>query len=301
MKMMRILLLSPLFLSAVVCMVMWPIGLLIEVYQFWSLYQLYKADPHAVGTWALIAFHVWVTYFIIRMPMFVRKAIWVQFVEKYLMCCKGGKMLQIAQTSETSSDVILDDEFVTTRWGRRVVNVIGQHHIRRSIDMTLTDAMNSGAHGPISSDDVLRPNFFLTGTGDASVADYNELWTSHASMASWPSLYAWCPSLRLLTTSIPLEEDTTVLGYVHLLQTSEPIPPERYTTRFAPCMGSSPCFMRDDQVIARRWYWVKNQFGNFPRGLPDAFIFKKGSTAELGLKTIYTFRVCVKTTAPAQV
>jgi len=217
------------------------------------------------------------------------------------MCCKGGKMLQIEQTSETSSDVILDDGFLTTRWGRGAVNVIGQHHIRRSIDMTITDAMNSGAYGSISSDDVSRPKFFLTGTGDASVEEYDELWTSHASMASWPSLYAWCPTLQLLTTSIALEDHTTVLGYIHLLETSEPIPPERYTTRFAPCMGSSPCFMREDQVIARRWYWIKNQFGNFPRGVPDAFIFRKGSSTELGLKTVHTFRICARPCAPLQV
>jgi len=194
-----------------------------------------------------------------------------------------------------------DDEFLTFRWGRRVVNVIGKRNIRRSIDMTITDAMRSDAYAPISNDDVLRPKFFLTGTADVSVADYDELWTSHASMASWPSLYAWCPSLNILNTSISLGDDTTVLGYVHLLETSTPIPPERYTTRFAPCMGSSPCFMRNDQVIARRWYWVKNQFGNFRSGMPDAYVFKKGSIHELGLKTIHTFRVCVAGTAAAQV
>lgn len=277
--------------------VLWPIGLLLQAFFIWGEFKQIQESGHIDP---VIFFQLWVLYFIIRMPMFVRKAIKVHSVEMFMMCCKPGKMLQIVQTSDTTSDIIFDEEFITTRWGKRVLNVVGRNHVRRSVDMTITNAMSSGAYRPISGDDVVSPKYFLTGTGDDSVEEYDELWTSHASMASWPSLYAWSPSLGLLRTSIPLGDETTVLGYIHLLETSDPIAPERITTRFAPCMGSSPCFMREDQVIARRWYWTKNQFGNFPRGLPDAYIFRKGSSSELGLKAVHSFRLCIPA-ADAQV
>jgi len=283
----------PFYLLVLIYVVLWPLGALLTGWQLFSqVWPMVRDHQVETARFPVIAEQLFILWFILRIPTFVRQALWVKIIDTFTMCCTPGKMLQIVQTSPTTSDVIFDESFITSRRGSRALRVIGSQHVRRSLDMSIADALMGGAYGPIGGDDVTSPKYFLSGTGDASIEGYDELWTTHASVSSWAALYSWCGSLRLGRTSIPLDGDTTVLGYVHLLETSEPISPDRITTRFAPCMGSSPCFMREDQVIARRWYWVTNSFGNFKYGVPDAFVFRKGSIRELGLQTVHTFRLC---------
>jgi len=223
--------------------------------------------------------------------------LWVQCLERGLKCGVPGRMLRVERTSETTSDIVLDADWIRQSGEQRWLNVMSGH-IRRSIDMTLLEEMQSEDYGA-HNDSIDNPQFFLTGQPGDSIEDMKEIWTCHSSVPSFPALYAWCESVPLFRCSVPLTEETNVLGHILLLQTSEPLAPENVHTMRNPCASLVPSCIGNDKVVSRRGYWVKFLFGNFPAGKPDAFIFKENMIERTGLKVAHTFRVVAS--VPGQV
>jgi len=76
-----------------------------------------------------------------------------------------------------------------------------------------------------------------------------------------------------------------------LLRTDERVDPKDITTMFNPCAALVPSCLGQDKVVARRCYWAKFLFGNFPSGKPDAIVFRRSMMDHMGLKVVHTFRV----------
>jgi len=239
----------------------------------------------------------WIIYFLFFLRMFLliarRKeivpAMWVQFLERSVKFAKPGQMLKVVRTSDSTSDVILDGSWIHCRGQRGWLNVMSGN-VRRSIDMTLLEELKSEAYGA-HEDDIDNPQHFLSGQPGASIEGMPEVWTCHSSVPSFPALYCWCESVPLFRFSIPLKEDVNVLGHVMLLQTSERLAPEDVYTMRNPCASLVPSCIGNDKVVARRGFWVKFLFGNFPAGKPDAFVFKGDVIDRTGLKVVHTFRI----------
>lgn len=241
---------------------------------------------------SMLIYYLFWALFIFNIGVFRRYMVqgsWIQTLERLFMCCKPGKMLQFAHVSGEVTDVILDEDFLKTRRGKKSVRVTGAFHIRRSIDMTMTKVLESPAFSHIQGDDMQSPKYFLTGQGGASIDGVDELWTTHASVTSWAAWYGWCESIKIGSISIPLQDGENVLGHILLLETSEALGPSRLST--VCCLPLLPSCCGRNRVIQRRGYPCKNCFGNFKHGEPDAFIFKKKMMEETGLKIIHTFRI----------
>jgi hypothetical protein len=216
-------------------------------------------------------------------------AVWVQWLEKTFKFATPGVMLEVVRTSDSTTDVVLDGAWIHRRGERGWLNVMSGH-IRRSIDMTLLGELKCEAYGA-HQEDIDNPQFFLTGQPGDSIDGMEEVWTCHSSVPSFPAMYCWCESLPLFRFSIPLEEELNVIGHVMLLQTSERLAPESIYTMRNPCASLVPSWLGNDKVVARRGYWTKFLFGNFPAGKPDAFIFRRSMIDRTGLKVVHTFRI----------
>jgi len=219
-------------------------------------------------------------------------ALWVQLLDRNLKCAIPGQMLEVVRTSDTTSDIILDPDWVTFQGERSWLRMMSGN-IRRSIDMTLLATLRDPRYGA-HDDDIDNPQCFLSGQPADSIEDMKEVWTCHASVPSFPALYSWCESVPLLRFHIPLQGEETALGHVLLLRTSNRIASEDITTMRNPCAALVPSCMGSNKVVARRGYWAKFLFGNFRPGKPDAFIFKERMIEQTGLQVAHTFRIVAR-------
>lgn len=242
----------------------------------------------------------WVIYFLFFLRMFLQigcrrevlPAVWVHLLEKTLLFATPGKMLRVVRTSDSQSDVLLDDSWIEGQGRQRWLKVLSGH-IRRSIDMTLLEELKSEVYGA-RDDDIDNPQHFLSGQPSPSMDEMSEVWTCHSSVPSFPAWYCWCESVPLFRCFVRLQEDVNVLGHVMLLRTNQRLGPEDVHTMRNPCASFVPRCIGNDKVVARRGYWAKYLFGNFPAGKPDAFIFKKDMVDRTGLKTVHTFRIVAR-------
>lgn len=242
----------------------------------------------------------WVIYYLFVLRLFLKigcrreiiPAIWVQFLERSFKCATPGQLLEVVRTSDCSTDVVLDENWIRHGEQRSSLNIVSGH-IRRSVDMTLVDELKNEAYGA-HNDDIDNPQYFLSGQGVATIEGMQEVWTCHSSVPSFPAMYCFCESVPIFRFSIPLEEEVNVLGHVLLLKTSERLTPENTYTMRNPCASLVPSCIGNNKVVARRGYWTKFLFGNFPAAKPDAFIFKENMIEQTGLKVAHTFRIVAR-------
>jgi len=277
-----------------ISMLLWPLVVtyLLAVAGYNS-YQMWHSKAINGNSMFWVAYDLFFAVFLFRIGVFRGYMIqgqWVQFLERAIMCCRQGKLLQVVSVSDCVSDVILDEDFVKTNGDSNSVRVLGPYHIRRSIDLTMTKLLESSAFASIQEDNIQNPKYFLTGQGSASIDGAEELWTTHTSVSSWAAFYGWCESIRIGSTSIPLQDNDGVLGHILLLETFEPLDRDRIST--VCLLPLLPSFVGQSRVIQRRGYFCRSSFGNFEHGVPDAFIFRKNMMEETGLKIKHTFRIC---------
>jgi hypothetical protein len=242
----------------------------------------------------------WIVYYLFFLRMFIKigcrreilPAIWVQTLERFLKFATPGKMLEVQHIAPHSTDVILDPNWIHNKGQRSWLSMMSGH-IRRSIDMTLLEELKDQFYGA-HEDDIDNPQYFLSGQPGSSIDGMDEIWTCHSSVPSFPAMYCFCESVPLFRFSVPLDAEETVLGHVLLLQTSARLPPEKIYTMCNPCASLVPSCIGNDKVVARRGYWVKFLFGNFPAGKPDAFVFKRNMIEETELKVAHTFRIVAR-------
>lgn len=290
MKCIRCLITSPLLICMQIMVLLWPLTCLFFVFCIFI-----NVEPMVANRRVIAMNVVWTVYLLCVLRLFLKigcrkeivPAIWVQFIERTLKFATPGQMLTVRRMSDCTSDVMLDGKWIGRR-GERSWLSITSGHIRRSIDMTLLEELKGDAYGA-HEDDIDNPQYFLSGQPGDSIEGMTEIWTCHSSVPSFPAMYCWCESVPVFRCSIPLAEEVNVLGYVLLMQTSEPI--TDLCTMFNPCASLVPSCIGNDKVVARRGYWTKFLFGNFPAGKPDAFIFKGDMINRTGLKVVHTFRI----------
>lgn len=188
----------------------------------------------------------------------------------------------------------MDPSFVHGHGDRAILSLVASpFQLRRSLDLTLTEALTEEGYG-CHLDDIDRPQHFLHGTGASSIEGMDEIWTTHSSIASWAAWYSFPEAIPHFSFGIPLQGTTTVIGYAHLLSTTAPVDKEQVSTLCNPFSAFVPSCMGQSKVVARRSYWAKFLFGNFPSCKPDAFIFKGDVIRAMGLKVSHTFRIVVR-------
>jgi hypothetical protein len=296
-KAIKFVLTQPILILMMLFLLLWPLTvILLLTGAGYMIYEMvhYKTVCAQCIFW--IAYYLFFAVLLFRVGVFRRYMVqgaWVQFLEKIVMCCRPGKMLQVASVSDDTTDVILDEDFIRTQDGRKSVSVTGAFHIRRSIDMTMTKLLETSMFAEIHEDNVTSPKYFLTGQGAASIDGVDELWTTHTSVCSWAAWYGWCESMQIGRASIPLQGGDNVLGHILLLETTEPLHDDNLSTVWGLPLLLSWCGR--NRVVQRRAYCCKNCFGNFEHGEPDAFIFRKDTIEKTGLRVRHTFRICART------
>jgi len=243
---------------------------------------------------------IWLLYYLVMMRMMLKvacrreilPALWVQLLERNFKCAVPGQMLEVVSTSDSTSDIIIDPAWVTTKGDKSWVRMMAGN-IRRSVDMTLLATMNDARYGA-QQDDIDNPQYFLSGQPGASLDGMTEIWTCHSSIPSFPALYSWCESVPFMRFHIPLDGEETTLGHVLLLRTNDRVLAENIDTMRNPCAALVPSYKGNDKVVARRGYWAKFLFGNFWPGKPDAFIFKQRMIEQTGLHVSHIFRIVAR-------
>jgi len=296
MKFFRWFIVSPFLFVVHIMVLLWPLTCLAYAL---GIYQQIKimVDSHFENNRVIGICVFWIIFFLFFLRMFLKMglrkeivpAVWVQFVERTFRFATPGQMLEVVRTSDSTTDVVLAASWIH-RDGERSWLSLMSGHIRRSIDMTLLEELKTEAYGA-HEDDIDTPQFFLTGQPGDTIDGMEEAWTCHSSVPSFPAMYCWCESVPMFRFSIPLEEEMNVIGHVMLLQTSERLGPDDIYTMRNPCASLVPSCIGNDKVVARRGYWTKFLFGNFPAGKPDAFIFKRSMIDRTGLKVVHTFRI----------
>lgn len=271
---------------------------------FWPVTVLGFLALTALNVWQMVDDRqanvvsiIWIVYFLfmsrffLRIPPEVRKAVWAQFLDKNVTCWKPGISLQVIRTSDSTSDIIVDESFIPS--GSNELSLVrSRYHFRRSLDLTLSEALSGDVYD--HQDNFDAPQYFLHGSGAESVADFDEVWTSHASVTSWAAWYSYPEALPAFGLGIPLTGEETTVGYVHLLRTTEPLANDQVSVLCNPCAAFVPACMGKTKVVARRSYWTKFLFGNFPAGKPDAFIFMGNVIQDTGLRTVHRFRIVAR-------
>jgi hypothetical protein len=289
-KLLRYILTAPLLLAMQLLIHLWPLtSLWLAVscgFSLWSMKDGVNAG-NVIG--ALV--NLYFLRFFLTLPKEVRKAIWAHSIDKFVVCRKPGVAFRVVRTSEDSSDIVVDPSFIRSRNGKKVLTLVGSpYQFRRCLDVTLTEVLAQEGYG-CETDDIDAPQYFLHGTGADSIAGMDEVWTTHSSIASWAAWYSFPEAVPHFSFSIPLEESTTVVGYVHLLKTDAPLSKEQVSTLCCPLASFVPPCMGQRKAVARRSYWAKFLFGNFPACKPDAYIFRAGVIEETGLRTSHRFRI----------
>lgn len=292
MKFFRCLIVGPLLVLSQLLLLLWPLTCVMLCV---GIYTCVKPMVDAKQVYGINVF--WIIYYLFFLRFFLKiawrpeiiPAIWVQFVERSVKFAQPGQMLEVVRRSEHSSDVLLNSNWISHQGDKAWLNLMAGH-IRRSIDMTMLEELKSNSYGA-GDDNIDNPQYFLSGQAGSSIEGMSEVWTCHKSIPAFPALYCFCESVPIFRFFVPLKEEETVLGHILLLKTSERIGPEDIYTMRNPCASLVPSCIGNDKVVARRGYWAKFTFGNFPAGKPDAYIFKRTMIERTNLQVAHTFRI----------
>jgi hypothetical protein len=215
-----------------------------------------------------------------------------------------GKQLEVKATGEASSDIIISNDFIDTQHKLHAC-ALGVS-LRKSIEYTVEGHCHQGPHAAkIESDtDVDKPRYHLHGwTEPFDPIDGDEVWTCPARVAQWSALYSWSGALpkglgwSALTQAIDLRTAPEVLGYLYLLEVSNPTFYEgasrivKVGQKTVNCPDHTP--ETAGKIFARYGYQDAYYLGNMKTdgSEPDAYIFKGKTFKEATFKIVHAYRI----------
>mmetsp|Transcript_7156 Transcript_7156/g.17968 ORF Transcript_7156/g.17968 Transcript_7156/m.17968 type:complete len:373 (+) Transcript_7156:204-1322(+) len=218
----------------------------------------------------------------------------------------------------SSADILIPDEFFVKNYdetGEKKLDTLKRFSLRKSIEYTVQEDLRGGPFGTrIGNDsDNDRPHFLLHGWtdpydptnnenngNDGDDDDKIELWCTHARTATWAAIYSWSGRLppggwTNWSRTIDLETAPEVLGYVYLLEVANPgfydVP---RIARIGALAVNAPNHTPEtkNKVFARFNYGQSRTMGDFPKGDPDAFVFKgRRVFEEANIRILRQYRV----------
>jgi len=212
-----------------------------------------------------------------------------------------GKKLEVRKTGEDSSDIIIPISLVNDEGKLDTCKNIS---LRKSIECTVQDHIREGEHGAkmVNDGDRDQPHLLLHAWTDPCTYEGDEVWCSHARTATWAGIYSWSGRLpeggwTSWDQAIDLKSAPDVFGYIYLLEVSNP---EFYKGRsrvhnIHGKITNAPDHTAETEgkIFARYGYVDKVKcMGDFPKGDPDAYIFKgKDLVQDAKLKVLHSYRL----------
>eukprot|EP00536_Pseudo-nitzschia_multiseries_P012247 jgi/Psemu1/308938/fgenesh1_kg.458_\ len=212
-----------------------------------------------------------------------------------------GKLLEVRETMDGSSDIIIPDDFLNEENGE-TLDSCKHLSLRKSLECTVQDDLRKGPFGTkIENDsDNDRPHYLLHGWTGPYDPSGDELWCTHARTATWAAIYSWSVWLPTgnwtkWSQAIDLGTAPEVLGYIYLFGVGNPdFYNEPRIARIGALSGNSPdhTLETENKVFARYNYRQTKYLGDFPKGDPDAFVFKgERVLREANLQLLHQYRV----------
>jgi len=211
-----------------------------------------------------------------------------------------GKRLEVKETEDSFSDILISQDFVNDKGE---LDSCKHLSLRKSIECTVQEHLCQGKHGvKIDNDgDRDQPHYFLHGWSEPYDPDAHEIWFTHARTATWAAIYGWTAQLppRSRWTqgmqSINLSTAPEVFGYVYLFEIANPdFYNQQRIARIGALAINSPDHTPEtaNKIFARYNYRAVRRIGDFPKGDPDAYIFKgKGLLQEAQLRVLHQYRI----------
>lgn len=224
-----------------------------------------------------------------------------------------GKYLEVKETENGSSDIIISADFLHNYDELGVdsckIETCKYLSLRKSIECTVQDHLKKGPYGAkiMDDDDRDRPRYLLHGWTDRynpsnESSDEPEVWCTHAQTATWAAIYSWTGRLQSggwtdwsQTQQINMRTAPDVFGYIYLFTISNPnFYDQERVVRVGRATVASPTHTpkTDGKIFARYDYGKVKFMGDFPKGDPDAYIFKGEKVLnEANLKILHRYRV----------
>lgn len=229
-----------------------------------------------------------------------------------------GKLLQVTPneaalpTSDgtpkgATSDIWISKDFVRTypENGTTLVLDTNKHlSLRKSIEVTLKEDLRNGKFGALIAADTdrNRPRYLLHGWPEFLDPQGDEIWFTHARTTTWASLYSWSARLPMrwgtydFARRIDLASCPEVLGYAYLMEVANY--DQFYATDRIAKIGMADYNApehtpeTETKIFCRYNYKEVRNLGDFPKGDPDAYVFKGRKVMdEANLKVLHRYRI----------
>jgi len=210
-----------------------------------------------------------------------------------------------------SSDILISQDLIRRKEDGTKTNILDTGRnisLCKSIQVTVNEDLQQSPHGAAirANRDLDKPRYLLHGWGDPLNPQDEEFWFTHARTSTWAGIYSWTKQLPMgrgmleFNSSIPLDGAPEVFGYIYLMEVTNPrfYEKERISKTTAQ-NGFAPEHTpeTEDKIFARYNYGKVRYMGDFPKGDPDAYIFKgRKVIEEANLRVIHRYRI-IKPTA----
>jgi len=228
-----------------------------------------------------------------------------------------GKVFRVVPTPENapdvgdgtpkhaSSDILISQDLIRSNEdGTKYVETGKNWSLRKSIEVTVKEDLQQSQFGAAIRDnrDLDKPRFLLHGWADPRDPQDEEIWFTHARTPTWAGIYSWTKQLPLgrgmlhFNSSIPLDTAPHVFGYIYLMEVTNPkfYEKDRISKITRPTNANVPEHTpeTEDKVFARYNYGQVMFLGDFPKGDPDAYVFKgRKVIEEADLRVIHRYRI----------
>lgn len=217
-----------------------------------------------------------------------------------------GKKLEVKETGKGGTDIIISADFLN-KDDKSKLDTCKYLSLRKSIECTLHDQLTKGPYGAkiLADNDRDKPRYLLHGWSTAYSPDNEggeepELWTTHARTTTWAAIYSWAARLPFegwtdWNQQIDLTTAPEVLGYAYLFEISNPdfYKQERIIKKGGltyECPKHTP--ETEGKIFARFDYRRVKYMGDFPKGDPDAYIFRGAKVfKDANLKELHEYRI----------
>jgi len=217
-----------------------------------------------------------------------------------------GMRFDTKKKDESSTDIFIPASMVDDAGCLRTCGSLGIS-LRKSLEHTVDSSIREGPYSKqIAADtNVDRPRYLLNGSLYNYDPSYDEVWASPGRACQWPAVYCWSGHLPgegpmvteifCCSDKIPMDSLPDVLGYIYLLEASNPKYYEGDRVQkvgFTPnCPEVTP--ENEGKLFARYGYLDAYNFGNMKTdgSEPDAYIFKAKALEEADMKLLHTYRI----------
>jgi len=218
-----------------------------------------------------------------------------------------GIQLLVQEIEKGTSDIIISRDFVNSDGN---IDTCKGVSLRKSIEYTVQEHLRAGPYGAKIENDSDRdePHYLLHGWTEPYDPNGDELWVTHARTATWAAIYSWTgrlppggwqnPKHWIQTIDANTVPDDGVLGYVYLFRVGNP--GFYNTTEWKPrtirvggrtINAPEHTPQTEGKIFARYNYGQVRYMGNFPKGDPDAYIFKGKALRDAQLQVLHRYRI----------